>query len=106
MAENPFLLVLYGVLIQIAMQLMLSKDKTDEQNKNFNFKAFFQKNWDNFLFYLILVPAGALFHEDIIELYNTLTGSQIKSTNLTYIFSGLFISIIVQLLHKQLRKNS
>ena len=54
--NNIYVLAAYGFLIYTVVLFVMEKDDYDDANEHFSIKKYFNRNWDNWLLSLILVP--------------------------------------------------
>ena len=95
-----YLLAIAGWVLYNLLILNVSKDKLDEQDKQFNWKTYKRKHWDNWAFTLLLSPFLVYYMKDIVILFSEWLGRDIPQLEIYYIGCGVLTEVIYFLLSK------
>ena len=98
-----YALALFGWFLYNLLIFNVSKDKVDNENKRFNYKAYVSKHWDNWLFTLCLAPVLVYYMADLIVLFSQWLERDVPELEIYYLGSGVLTEIVYYLLSKLTR---
>jgi hypothetical protein len=89
-----YVLALAGWLLYNFFLFTTHKDITDAQDKDFDYKAYAHKNWDNWLFTFLLAPVLVYFIVDIVDILANLFNTEIVFYEIYYLGCGVLTELI------------
>jgi hypothetical protein len=110
-----YIAAILGTLLFIAIQLKIEKQKADTDPKyHLRWKEYFQKEWDDFAFSLIIGLVLVFFQESIFFAYTEWKEMDVEKAIDFYVeaelaiagFMGLFGSLLIMILFKYVTKKT
>lgn len=95
---HEYFLVFYGVVIWYVAAWSFEKNKYDRKGKDFSFRDWKRKTYDNFIVTLVVAPLVVVFDDELLALYNQLTGKDVQLGRMIYLFAGPVTDFLYRLI--------
>lgn len=92
--KNIYVLAAYGFLIYTVVMFVMEKDEYDDKDQHFSVKKYLNKNWDNWLLSIILVPIIATKAQDIWAGAMEMAGKEWNFYDIYYLGVGAVVEAL------------
>lgn len=90
----PYLIGFFGWFLYCYFLFHKAKEKADTTETDFDWPAYKKKNWDNWLWSLLLVPVLVSYMPDIVAILNSLFGTEIPHYAIYDLGCGPFTELL------------
>lgn len=98
-----WLWALFGVLIYNYLSFTIVKDEADDVSKNFKFKPYALKRWDNWVWSLLCVPIIVVYGDDLWYYAMAYFEKDWEFRSVVYLTAGVVAEGLYYLLRKALK---